>query len=138
MRHSIATLGLLLVALLACKKSDPTPAPVPESPTPPAAATPPPPPAAEEIEKFAGAYTTNWGKANCTQVKKNVNCLYAGKSGSLDCKVVDKMELDCDWSETGTSGKAKLTKQADGKLKGSWGRGESATNGGPWIFTPTS
>lgn len=137
MRHTIPTVAVLVLALLACKKSEPTPAPIPESPTP--AATPSPAaPAAEEIEKFAGTYTTNWGKANCTQVKKNVNCLYAGKSGSLDCKVVDKLELECEWMETGSSGKAKLTKQTDGKLKGSWGRGESATNGGPWIFTPSS
>jgi hypothetical protein len=103
--------------------------------TPTVAPEPVPTPVVEEkIEDFKGTYVTNWGKAKCTQVKRNVNCLYAGKSGSMDCKVVGDKELDCDWDEPGASGKSKLTKKDDGRLVGTWGNGQSSTNGGPWVF----
>jgi hypothetical protein len=69
-------------------------------------------------------------------VKRNVNCLYAGKGGGLECKVVGEDTLDCDWDEPGLSGKAKLVKKEDGRLVGTWGHGKSATNGGPWVFKP--
>ena len=44
--------------------------------------------------------------------------------------------LECDWREASAAGKAKLTKEADGSIKGTWGNGSSATNGGPWLFNP--
>ena len=104
------------------------PAPAPAAPAPPE----------ETIADFRGVFISNWGKATCTQVKRNVNCLYAGKSGSMDCKVVGENELDCEWEEPGASGKAKLTKKADGKVSGTWGNGSSATNGGAWVFKPAA
>lgn len=135
MRTQVVAMAVLLTALLACKKSDPPPPP--PAPEPVAAPAPAPPAEPEEkIESFKGTYVTNWGKANCTQVKRNVNCLYAGKGGSLDCKVVGEKDLECDWEEPGLSGKAKLTKKDDGKLSGTWGNGESAKNGGVWVFKP--
>lgn len=128
--------GLVVVlALLACKKGSDT------QPSPEPAATPAATPTAtaeEKIESFKGTYVTNWGKAKCTQVKRNVNCLYAGKSGSLDCKVVGEKDLECDWEEPGLSGRAKLTKKDDGRLVGTWGNGSSMSNGGGWNFKPTS
>jgi hypothetical protein len=134
MKNSWLACAVVLAALLACKEDKqaaPAPAPAPA----------PPPPSAEEpkqekITDFRGTYTTNWGSARCTQVKRNVNCLYAGKSGGLQCKVIGDDELDCDWDEPGLSGKAKLTRQEDGRLTGTWGNGESYKNGGPWIFKP--
>jgi hypothetical protein len=125
----------ILCALLACKKSENTTAPAP-APEPPKPAAPPPEPE-PKIEDFRGTYTTTWGKAKCTQGGKNVNCLYAGKSGSLDCKIIEEKVLDCDWDEPGLDGKAKLTKKDDGRLVGTWGNGSSYTNGGAWIFKPT-
>lgn len=124
----------LAVALLACKNKESSAEQASVAP-PTAAPTPEPPPTVEEkIEEFRGSYVTNWGKAKCTQVKRNVNCLYAGKSGSLDCTVVGERDLECDWEEAGASGKSKLTKKDDGRLAGTWGNGSSATNGGAWVF----
>ncbi len=136
MRTHLVGTALVLSALLACKKNDPPP-------PKPAAETPPTPTATaaaaeEKVADFKGTYVSNWGKAKCTQVKRNVNCLYAGKSGSMDCKVVGEKDLECDWEEPGLSGKAKLTKKDDGKLSGTWGNGTSSTNGGPWVFKPVA
>ena len=126
---------LLFSALLACKKDPPPPpAATAEAPPPPTVAAAP----EEKIGDFKGTYVSNWGKAKCTQVKRNVNCLYAGKSGSMDCKVIGEKELDCEWDEPGASGKAKLTKKDDGKISGTWGNGSSATNGGAWVFKPVA
>lgn len=138
MRTTTCAGMVIFAALFACKKEEtattaappPTAAPVP---TPEAPKEP-----EEKIADFRGSYVTNWGKAKCTQVKRNVNCLYAGKSGGMDCKVVGEDALDCDWEETNASGKSRLTRKDDGKLVGTWGNGESYTNGGPWIFKPTS
>lgn len=136
MRTTICAGVVIFAALLACKKEEtataapPTVAPVP---TPEAPKEP-----EEKIADFRGSYVTNWGKAKCTQVKRNVNCLYAGKSGGMDCKVVGEDVVECDWEEPSATGKARLTRKDDGKLVGTWGNGESATNGGPWIFKPTS
>lgn len=135
MRSTSVCLILVVTALLACKKEESPPAPVATPAVAPEPAKPAEP--EEKIGDFKGTYTTNWGKAKCTQVKRNVNCLYAGKSGSMDCKVIGEDVLDCEWEEAGESGKAKLTKKSDGKLVGTWGSGSSATNGGPWIFKPS-
>ena len=134
MRSTSVACVMVLSALLACKSSDPKPTGATAEPAKPAASAAAP---EEKITDFSGTYITNWGKAHCTQVKRNVNCLYAGKSGSLDCKVVGEKQLECDWEEPGLSGKAKLTKHDDGKLVGTWGNGSSFSDGGPWSFKPS-
>lgn len=129
-------LAVLVVALFACKDQQKSTG---QTGPPETAAAPAPAPTVEEsVEDFKGSYVTNWGKAKCTQVKRNVNCLYAGKSGSLDCTVLGERELECEWDEPGASGKAKLVKKTDGRLVGTWGNGSSATNGGAWVFKPTA
>jgi hypothetical protein len=135
MKNSWVACAVVLAALLACKDDkQAAPEPPPPPPPPPTATETPEP--EEKITDFRGNYTTNWGAARCTQVKRNVNCLYAGKSGGLQCKVIGDDELDCEWDEPGLSGKAKLTRKEDGRLVGSWGNGNSKTNGGPWVFKP--
>jgi len=135
MRTTLLGSVLLLSALLACKK-EPPPAPAATAEAPRPSPTPAQP--EEKIADFKGTFVSTWGKAKCTQVKRNVNCLYAGKSGSMDCKVVGEKDLQCDWEEPGLSGKAKLSKKDDGKISGTWGHGESATNGGAWVFKPVA
>lgn len=135
MRATLLGSLLLVTALLACKKeSGETSQATPEPAAPPPTAAAP----EEKIADFRGTYVSNWGKAKCTQVKRNVNCLYAGKSGSMDCKVIGEKELECEWEEPGASGKAKLTKKDDGKISGTWGNGSSSTNGGAWVFKPVA
>jgi hypothetical protein len=135
MKNTWLACAVLVAALFACKDKPTQQAAAEPAPAPPPAPTQEEP--KETIADFRGSYTTTWGSARCTQVKRNVNCLYGGgKSGGLQCKVVGEDELDCEWDEPGLSGKAKLTKKDDGRLVGSWGHGSSSKNGGPWIFKP--
>lgn len=135
-RHSLWALGIVLFALLACKKEEAPKSEAPAVATPTETAPPPPPKEPErELPDFTGKYVTNYGVARCTQVKKNVNCLYAGQKGSVDCKVDDDDSLDCSWEEDGEgTGKARLRRQDNGDLKGTWGYNDSEKNGGAWFF----
>ncbi len=136
-RSLTATTVIVALALLACKmgqnETKQEAAPVP---TPVAAPVPTPEPVKEEpITDFRGKYVTSYGVASCTQVKRNVNCLYRGQAGSADCKVTEDDELDCTWEEDGEgSGLAHLKRKENGDLTGTWGFGESKKNGGQWYF----
>jgi hypothetical protein len=44
--------------------------------------------------------------------------------------------LDCSWKEGVGFGKARLTKQANGTLQGTWGNSASDKDGGQWTFVP--
>lgn len=82
---------------------------------------------------FAGTYKSNWGPTTFAQNGSAIAATYA--RGSMSCQPSSNT-LDCDWKEGALSGKAKLTKEADGSLKGTWGNGASNSNGGTWLFTP--
>jgi hypothetical protein len=82
---------------------------------------------------FAGKYDSAWGVTTFTQEGTRVTGKYP--KGNLSCSAAGNT-LECDWREATTLGKARLIKQANGKLSGTWGDGDSATNGGPWVFTP--
>ena len=84
-------------------------------------------------ESFAGDYNSNFGAATITQQGTKVTIKYA--LGTATCTAAGK-KLTCHWIETTSSGDAVMTKQADGKLVGTWGSGSSSTNGGGWTFTP--
>ncbi len=84
-------------------------------------------------EDFTGVYNTNFGVATVTQTGSKVNFKYPIGTGA--CTAAGKV-LKCHWIESNGSGDAILTKQTDGKLTGTWGNGQSATNGGGWTFTP--
>ncbi len=81
---------------------------------------------------FAGTYKTNWGPTTFTQNGAAIAATYP--KGTMTCQPTGNT-LDCDWKEGAAAGKAKLTKEADGSLKGTWGNGASNTNGGAWVFT---
>ena len=96
---------------------------------PSAAVTPPPVVAGE---KFAGVYRSTWGDVTVRQTGTQVDCKYP--AGTMSCSAADK-DLDCTWKEGSTNGKAKLRKQSNGDLDGTWGNRLSATDGGRWLFT---
>jgi len=82
---------------------------------------------------FTGTYDSTWGKASFTQTGNHVDVRYA--QGTMTCTASGNA-LDCDWNEGAGSGKAKLVKETGGAIRGTWGKGPSATNGGAWVFTP--
>ncbi|HTJ84351.1 MAG TPA: hypothetical protein VL400_21680 [Polyangiaceae bacterium] len=92
-----------------------------------------PPPAVGE--QFAGIYTSTYGEVRMRQSGTDVSGTYPG--GTLKCVPTGKT-LDCDWKDSAGIGKAKLDKQPNGDLKGTWGNGVSATNGGGWLFVMKS
>jgi hypothetical protein len=82
---------------------------------------------------FAGTYRAAWGDTVFTQSGSAVNATYPG--GTLSCAAKESA-LDCSWKEGSASGKALLTRSADGTIEGTWGNGESVKDGGKWTFTP--
>jgi hypothetical protein len=83
---------------------------------------------------FTGSYNSTWGKADFMQTGEHVNVKYA--RGTMSCTASGNA-LDCDWDEgAGGTGKAKLVKETSGTIRGTWGKGSSASNGGAWVFTP--
>ena len=92
-----------------------------------------PNPKAATTTSFAGTYKSNWGLTTFAQSGNSIAVAYP--RGSMTCQPTGNT-LDCVWKEGTLSGRASLTKQPDGSIKGTWGSGASATNGGPWVFTP--
>lgn len=113
-----------------CKKSEPESTGSAPAVTTAAATT-----TAAAATKFAGAYSSNWGTTTFEQNGSSVTAKYP--RGTLSCLAVGD-HLTCDWFEGNMRGKASLTKNADGTITGTWGNGSSATDGGPWRFSPKS
>ena len=82
---------------------------------------------------FAGTSKSNWGPTVFAQDGVRVVATYA--RGNMTC-MASGSALDCDWHEGATFGKARLTKNASGTITGTWGNRASATDGGPWLFSP--
>ncbi|HSQ68031.1 MAG TPA: hypothetical protein VLM85_32700 [Polyangiaceae bacterium] len=78
-----------------------------------------------------GVYDTNWGPATLREASPDVHVDYG--RGTMDCQRRGS-ELDCTWTEGGTSGRAELTLEPNGVLRGRWGSGASSSDGGPWVF----
>ena len=88
-------------------------------------------PSAGGAVSFAGTYTSTWGPTTFSQVGARVTARYP--KGSMTCTAVGNA-LDCDWRESAMFGKARLVKELNGSIDGTWSNGGSATNGGPWLF----
>ncbi len=91
-----------------------------------------PAPASPAAVSFAGSYKSAWGATVFTQAGNVVTAAYP--NGTMTCNAAGPV-LDCAWREAAGAGKALLTKNADGTITGTWGKGASATDGGPWVFT---
>jgi hypothetical protein len=92
-----------------------------------------PAPGGGAATSFAGTYKSNWGPTVFAQAGSTVTATYS--RGNMTCKAAGSA-LDCDWREGAASGKAHLVKNANGTLTGTWGNRASATDGGPWLFSP--
>lgn len=86
---------------------------------------------AQADEHFDGEYDSEYGDAKFTQQGHDVHVTYP--NGTLSC-VVEGPHLDCAWDESGTTGRALLTRQPNGNIVGTWGDGASNTDGGTWVF----
>jgi hypothetical protein len=94
---------------------------------------PPAAPPPGSAENFTGSYKSTFGQAAITQAGNAVTIKYA--RGVATCTAAGNA-LDCSWREGATAGKAKLVKETGGTIRGTWGNGSSAIDGGAWVFTP--
>ena len=86
---------------------------------------------------FAGTWETNWGELVIKESGEKLTGNYKGKfSGSIEGEVKDS-KFHFTWKQPNAEwGSGVFTVSEDGKkLTGTWGGGESATNGGPWTGT---
>jgi hypothetical protein len=86
---------------------------------------------------FAGVYATTWGWMACKQADANTNrvgCHYSYQNGRLKCSAnKNNKAMTCSWREGATNGRATFVRGAKDHLVGTWGHGQSATSGGPWL-----
>lgn len=78
-----------------------------------------------------GSWDSNWGTATITSNARGVHFDYA--DGTIECTTHDR-KLSCNWQETAVSGGAELVIETEHVLRGRWGTGASATDGGVWMF----
>jgi hypothetical protein len=102
-------------------------------PTPPPPSEPPPAPVVPTGggEPFAGVYRSTYGDVRVRPTATGVEGTYPG--GTLAC-VPTGPTLDCTWKDSAGSGRARLVRQSNGDLMGTWGYGASNTSGGTWTF----
>lgn len=84
-----------------------------------------------------GEWTSTWGKATISVEDGKLSGTWA--EGGLEGTVADDGAVAINWShEDGTTGKAKLSaNDADDALEGTWGFGDSDTDGGEWKMQQT-
>lgn len=82
---------------------------------------------------FAGTYSSERGEVSCTEAGATVNCTFPG--GSMVCTVQGD-QLDCGWLGGG-QGRARLTRQPNGNLVGTYGDFLSHDSRGAWNLTRT-
>ncbi len=78
-----------------------------------------------------GVWDTNWGPATLSSSARGVHVDYG--DGTMDCTSRDR-SLECAWTQGGATGNAQLTIESSRVLRGRWGSGASATDGGSWVF----
>ncbi len=81
---------------------------------------------------LGGAWHTNWGIAHVTDTGHGIHVDYV--RGTMDCEPRASQHLRCDWSEGSASGRAELVIESQSVLRGTWGSGASADDGGLWVF----
>jgi len=89
-----------------------------------------PPPALD----LSGNYVGTWGAATLRQDGMHVTGTYAYQDGHLDGMLADHT-LTFAWTEDDGSGRGVFAVANDGSLYGTWGTGDSTSNGGSWTLT---
>jgi hypothetical protein len=79
-----------------------------------------------------GLWDTNWGVAAVSGRGARLHIDYP--NGSMECDVRESQRLACQWTEASSSGEAELVIESLRVLRGRWGSGASAKDGGPWVF----
>lgn len=79
-----------------------------------------------------GAYRTTWGPAMAVSHGNEIAIAYP--RGTMICQVSDDDRLACRWQSGAASGRASFARAEKGLLRGTWGFGESDSDGGAWAM----
>jgi hypothetical protein len=85
----------------------------------------------------AGAYTGTWGPTTLEQDGAHVSGAYAYDDGRI-AGTLDGDTLRFSWTEDAGAGRGVFEVMPDGTLRGTWGTGDSDSNGGAWELDPAS
>jgi hypothetical protein len=105
----------------------------------PAAAQAGPPSTVEPCacRDVTGSYTGTWGAMTLQQQGTHVTGRYAYQGGALD-GTLDGDTLRFTWVEDDGAGHGVFQVMPDGSMQGTWGIGDSETDGGPWVISRSS
>ena len=87
---------------------------------------------------FSGTYTQYLatGSGVCTFKQVGVTIHGDCNDGEKITCTVGGNNANCNWAMQGGGGKAYITKTANGTIVGTWGNGNSSTDGGAWQLVP--
>jgi hypothetical protein len=80
-----------------------------------------------------GNYHSTWGACVVLQATDDIAITYS--RGSMRCAKSGE-SLSCEWVSGSARGRAKLTRQRDNSLSGTWGHDGSDSDGGAWVMIP--
>lgn len=84
-----------------------------------------------------GTYTGTWGDTTLRQDGDHVTGAYAYDDGRIDGEL-DGDTLRFAWTEDSGSGRGVFQVLPDGSMQGTWGSGDSDSDGGAWVLSPSS
>lgn len=88
-----------------------------------------------------GVYTSNWDEVTLHQDGTRVRGTYVCcGGGTIEGRIVEGRVIKFHWHEPRGAGHGEgvwVIKQ-DGRLDGTWGHGQSESDGGPWTLAPKS
>lgn len=82
----------------------------------------------------AGDYTSNWDEIHLVQKGDHITGTYVCcGGGTIEGRIVGNQVISFEWYEPRGAGHGRGEWQIRGnRLDGTWGHGQSATDGGPW------
>jgi len=83
-------------------------------------------------ERVAGQYRSTWGQ--CTVEVQNNDAVISYPRGAMHCQIEKETLFRCGWQSGDARGKATFTSQSDQTLRGTWGHGDSDSDGGAWVM----
>lgn len=84
-------------------------------------------------DQLAGSYRSTWGL--CVVEIQGNEAAIAYPRGAMRCQIEPQHVFRCSWQSGEARGKATFRRQADQTLRGTWGSGDSDSDGGGWIMS---
>lgn len=89
------------------------------------------------VQSVTGEYTSNWDEVSLVQTGTRVSGQYVCcGGGTIEGTIIEGRVIRYHWSEPRGAGEGMglWRIQKDGTLDGTWGHGQSESDGGPWTL----